>query len=311
MCRHPARRGVTPAPPGHPLTLSRRFAQPRGTCANGSFKKQWTQVNAQWAVPAAPSKGSTEAPGPEVPDCQMSPHPSPRLHARSLASRRAPRDHPPPSLSCPQQPWNTHCSGLHTLVLVDYPTGPPQTLFTQDQPWSSSASARPGSHLSVCPLPPALACPRQLSTARAPAHWEKASQPRGSPVGLSQSPGDWESQAWGRALALAEEAQGWAPGGGHQGSPAPGPRLPLSWLPGAAPGRRGCGSSQSQTPPRAPEAGVGPQLGASCPHCIPLDTCGGHSLRTESGEAGHRGSHHGHCTPATWGSGKPTTQVTR
>lgn len=170
---------VTPAPPGQPLaplvtpSLSCRLSLSPEAGAATAASKQWTQVNAQLALPR-PFQGAPRPPGPEVPDCQMSPHPSPHLHARSLASRRAPRD-PYPACSCP---WNTHCSGLHTPVLVDYPTGPPQTLSTQDQ----------------------------------------------------------------------------APGGGT-GSPAPGPRLPPSWLPGAAPGRRGRGSSRSQTPwsPGQPE----------------------------------------------------------
>ena len=152
-CRHLAGRGSPHAPPGHPLALSHGLTQSRGTCGNSSFKTQRAQASAQRALPAAPSKGSTEAPRP-CGSCQTSPHQSPHLHARSLTFRRAPRG-PPPSLSCPQQPWNTHSVQAFTPQSCRPPRR--STPNAAHQPQSSSASVRPGSHLSVCPLPPALA----------------------------------------------------------------------------------------------------------------------------------------------------------
>ena len=98
-------------------------------------------------------------PGPEGPDCQMSPHLSPRLHARSLASSRAPRD--PPT-----QPQLPPAALGHPLFRPSHPSpgrlphrstpntvhpGPAVVVLSLSEAWVSSVSVSSAS----CPgLPP-------------------------------------------------------------------------------------------------------------------------------------------------------------
>lgn len=122
----PGRERVTPrTSQSPPCTVPRAHAPLRHMRQQQLQKNQWTQASAQWALQAAPSKGSTEAPRP-CGSCQTSPHLSPRLHARSLTFRRAPRG-PPPSLSCPRT--LTLCRPSHPSP-VDHPAGPPRMLPT-------------------------------------------------------------------------------------------------------------------------------------------------------------------------------------
>lgn len=102
-----------PRTPGHPLHF------PAGSSALGQVRqRQQKAVDAgQCSVelPAAPSKGAPRPPGPEVPDCQMSPHPSltstPEPGLRHLGT-------PYPASAAPGA---THCSRPSPPVLVDYP----------------------------------------------------------------------------------------------------------------------------------------------------------------------------------------------
>ena len=221
----PAPPGQPLAPPGHPLHFPAGSLSPEAGAATAASKSSGRRSMLSWPSQPPLPRGAPRPPGPEVPDCQMSPHPSPHLHARSLASRRAPRDPP-----------------------------------TQPQ----------------LPLEHALFRPSHPSPGRLPY--------RSTPNTVHPGPGS-----------------GW----GERGSPAPEPRLPPSWLPGAAPGRRGRGSSRSQTPlePRQPENHPSWETAIHTAFC--------RTPAAATGEAAHRGSRHGRCTPATRGSGEPATQVTR
>lgn len=122
-----------PVSPSHPLVTPFTFLQAHSALRQMRQRQLQKAVDAgQCSVgpPSRPFQGEHQGP----PALRFLTARCP--HTRLLTSTPGawpPDGHlgtPLPSLSCP---WNTHCSGLHTPVLVDYPTGPPQTLSTQDQ----------------------------------------------------------------------------------------------------------------------------------------------------------------------------------
>lgn len=97
------------SPPSH---FPAGSLSPEAGAATAASKSSGRRSVLSWPSQPPLSRGAPSPPGPEVPDCQMSPHPSPHLHARSLASRRAPRDPP----TQPQLPPE------HTLFRPSHPS---------------------------------------------------------------------------------------------------------------------------------------------------------------------------------------------